>query len=386
MKIDEEISKIHSENTGKLSINGTISVRSKDDLSKVYSPGVAQISQAIYEDPSLLKKYTIAGKMVAVISNGTAVLGLGNIGAKAALPVMEGKCLIFKEFAGIDAFPICIDETDTKKVIEIIKSISLNFAAINLEDFKAPECFEIEDTLSRELDMPIMHDDQHGTAIVTLAGLMGALELTKKKKIKIVINGAGAAGKAIFDLIMSQSKELSISEICVLDSKGLISSDREFSEQYKVEIAKSSHQSKTKQLNEVIKGADVFIGVSVANILTQEMVKSMNSDPIIFGLANPNPEIDPKLAKEAGASIIATGRSDYPNQVNNALVYPGVFKGLIENRISKVTNDIKILVAKVIFEYHKPNLSNENILPSILDKNIPIVISNSIKELFSKSN
>lgn len=376
-----EILELHAKNKGKLSISGTVPVNTKEDLSRIYSPGVAEVSKAIHENPELLKEYTIAGKTVAVISNGTAVLGLGDIGAKAALPVMEGKCLIFKEFAGIDAFPICIDEKNTEEIIKTVKRIALNFAAINLEDFSAPNCFEIESRLSEELDIPVMHDDQHGTAIVTLAGLMGALDLTKKKNIKVLINGAGAAGNAIAKLLYKMKSELSIEEIKILDSKGVINTSEKYDVSYKNELAQMTLQNKFTKLDEAIIGVDVFIGVSIGNLLTEQNIKDMNPEPIIFGLANPIPEIMPDLAYKYGATIVATGRSDFSNQVNNALVYPGVFKGLIESGTKKVTDEIKILAAKTIYEYNKPNLSKDHILPSILDKNVPIMIAKAIINL-----
>lgn len=374
---------LHEKYQGKLEIKSVIPIDSKETLSRVYTPGVGEVCLKIKEDESNLAKYTIAGKTVAVISNGTAVLGFGDIGPKAALPVMEGKSAIFKEFAGINSYPICINEKDPKKFIEIVKSIALNFAAINLEDISAPNCFEIEKTLSEELDIPVVHDDQHGTAIVALAALLGAIEITKKNNLKIIISGAGAAGTAITKILVNAKSKnlLPISEIRVFDSKGLISKDRENLSSNKVEIAELTNQSIFQSFETGIKDTDVFIGVSVPNSLTTEHIKSMNSSPIIFALSNPVPEIMPDLAKEAGATIVATGRSDFPNQINNALAYPGLFKGLLENKIKKVTDEHKLNVAQIIFNYHKDNLSLTNLLPSILDKNIPNKIAESLKSI-----
>jgi malate dehydrogenase (oxaloacetate-decarboxylating) len=371
---------IHRLHTGKIEVNSTIPVNDRETLSNIYTPNVGKICMAIKDNPELIKEYTMAGKMVAVISDGTAVLGFGNIGPKAALPVMEGKCVIFKEFAGLNAFPLCLDEKDPEEIIKTVKRLALNFAAINLEDFAAPNCFEIEDRLSNELDIPIIHDDQHGTAVVTLAALMGALKVTGKKDVRVVISGAGAAGTAISKLLMGAKEKgvISMKELQVYDSKGLLSSDREDLNKYKVELAELTGQKKSMQIADGIKGADVFIGVSVAGAVKPEMVKSMAKDPIIFAMANPVPEIMPDEAKAAGAVIVATGRSDYPNQINNALAYPGVFKGLLESGAKKMTMEYKILASKAIFEYNSPKLSADNILPSILDKEVPKIIAKTI--------
>jgi len=371
---------IHSKHIGKLSIKPVMKVNTRAMLSAIYTPQVGKICMAIKDNPENIRKYAIAGKMVAVISNGTAVLGFGNIGARAALPVMEGKAVIFKEFAGVDAFPLCIDENDPDKFVEIVKAASINFAAINLEDIAAPNCFYIEQRLQNELDIPVMHDDQHGTAIVVLAALKGAIRLTGKKDIRIVIVGSGAAGSAITKLLVfanSIEKNL-FTDIKILDSKGVVSSDRKDIDQYKKELASLTGQKKAMPLSEAIKGADIFIGVSVKGLLTPELIKSMNKNPIIFAMANPEPEIMPDLAKKAGAYIIATGRSDFPNQINNALAYPGVFKGLLKKGIKKVTPQIKYNVAKAIFEYNKSRLSRSHLLPSIMDKSILDVIVKAI--------
>jgi len=372
---------LHEKNTGKIEIKSILKIDSKEILSKVYTPGVGEVCLKIKEDESNLSKYTIAGKTVAVISNGTAVLGFGDIGAKAALPVMEGKAAIFSEFAGISSYPLCINEKDPEKFIQIVKSIALNFAAINLEDISAPTCFEIEKRLSEELDIPVIHDDQHGTAIVVLSALIGAVKVTNKTNIKIAISGAGAAGTAITKLlIVAQNKNiLPISEIKVFDTNGLISIDRDNINFYKKELANLTNQSKTINFSEGIKNTDVFIGVSAPNSLTLENIQSMNENPIVFALSNPVPEIMPELAIRAGAKIVATGRSDFPNQINNALAYPGIFKGLLENKIRKVTDEHKITVALSIYHYHEKNLSKDSILPSILDQEVPKIIARSLK-------
>lgn len=372
---------IHKKNTGKLEIVPTVKVETRDDLSQIYTPNVGKICMAIKDNPELVRDYTIAGKMVAVISDGTAVLGFGNIGPKAALPVMEGKCVIFKEFAGLNAFPICLDTQDTEEIIKIVKAISVNFVAINLEDISAPRCFEIEQKLSDELDIPIVHDDQHGTAIVTLAALMGAIKqkqllTSNDQRLKVVVAGAGAAGNAITKLLLAS--ELPIDSIKLFDSKGLVATERTDMDKYKMEIAQMTGQNKTEDINAGLTGADIFIGVSVANSLTAEMIGLMNPEPIIFALANPTPEIMPDEAKKAGAMIVATGRSDFNNQINNALAYPGVFKGLLSAKIKKASIEVKLKAAKAIYEYNLPNLSIDNLLPSILDKKVPEMIEKAI--------
>jgi malate dehydrogenase (oxaloacetate-decarboxylating) len=376
---------LHKRNTGMLSIVPTAKIETREDLTLVYTPEVGKICMAIKDNPELLSAYTIAGKTVAVISNGTAVLGFGNIGPKAALPVMEGKAVIFKEFAGIDAYPICISETDTEKFIAIVKSIALNFAGINLEDIAAPACFEIEQRLSDELPIPVIHDDQHGTAIVTLAALFGALTVTKKERINVAISGAGAAGVAIMNLLLAARDDglLPLNELRVFDSKGLVALERTDLTGIKQDIATKTKQAKALTFAAGIEGMDVFIGVSAPGILTVDHVRSMNAQPIVFALANPVPEILPDLALQAGAAIVATGRSDFPNQINNALVYPGLFKGLLENNIKKVEMHHKLVVAKAITAYQPAMVTATNLLPSILDKNIPLLIAKMLREVSS---
>lgn len=374
---------LHRKNKGVLAISPTVKVEKKEDLSLVYTPEVGKICMEISQSPEKLAEYTIAGKTVAVISNGTAVLGYGNIGPKAALPVMEGKALIFKEFGGIDAYPICVNETDTEKFIAIVKSVALNFAGINLEDIAAPACFEIERRLAEELPIPVVHDDQHGTAIVTLAALFNAIALTKKRNVNVAISGAGAAGVAIMNLLLAAKEDglLSLDEVRVFDSKGLVALDRMDLTVVKQDIANKTKQVKSLTFSTGLQGTDVFIGVSAPGILTTEHIKSMNVGPIIFALANPTPEILPDLAKEAGASIVATGRSDFPNQINNALVFPGLFKGLIENGIKKIATHHKLVVAKALAAYQPALVSKTNLLPSILDKNVPLLISKMLREV-----
>lgn len=372
--------KVHSQYTGKLSICPTVKVKTRKMLSLVYTPEVGKVCMAIKDNPKDVRKYTIAGKTIAVISDGTAVLGFGNIGPAAALPVMEGKAVIFKEFAGVDAFPICINETDPDKLVEIIKAISVNFAAINLEDIAAPNCFHVEKRLQDELDIPVMHDDQHGTAIVVLAALKGAVKLVRKKNIKVVVAGAGAAGNAITNLL-SYARTINqdfIGDLKVVDSKGVVASNRNDLDKYKKELAKITKQSKTMSLNEAMKRADVFIGVSVKGLINSDMVRSMSEKPIVFAMANPMPEIMPDEALKAGAYIVATGRSDFPNQVNNALAYPGVFKGLLTKNIKKVTIEMKYKVAEAIYKYNLPKLDRKNLLPSVMDKKVVKVIMKAI--------
>lgn len=374
-----DVFEIHKRNTGKIEVNSTVEVNDRETLSNIYTPNVGKICMEIKDKPETVRDYTMAGKMIAVISDGTAVLGFGNIGPAAALPVMEGKCVIFKEFAGLNAFPLCLSEKDPEEIIKTVKRLAVNFAAINLEDISAPRCFEIESRLNDELDIPIVHDDQHGTAIVTLAALMGAIKLTGKEKVKIVVSGAGAAGNAITKLLVAAKDEISIGDIGIYDSKGLVASDRDDLDKYKMELSKITGQEKTKSIKEGMVGADIFIGVSVANAIDIEMVKSMNENPIVFAMANPTPEIMPDEAIRGGALIVATGRSDIPNQINNALAYPGVFKGLLEMRANKITTEMKILAAKAIYEYNLKELSNVQLLPSILDKKVPGIIAQAMQ-------
>ncbi|NQV00894.1 MAG: NAD-dependent malic enzyme [Parcubacteria group bacterium] len=369
---------LHKKKKGKLEIKSKIPLNNKTDLAIVYTPGVAKPCQEIAKNPDNAYEYTIKGNSVAVVTNGTAVLGLGNIGAQAALPVMEGKCLLFKKFANIDAYPICLDTEDNQKIIETVKIIAPGFGGINLEDIKAPDCFDIEKQLTKELDIPVFHDDQHGTAIVVLAALINALKIVKKRvdKIKIIINGSGAAGIATAKILL----DYGVKDITLVDSRGAICHNCPELTKPKKEIAKLTNLGKVEgQLKDVIIQSDVFIGLSVPNILKKELVKTMAPLPIIFALANPIPEIMPKQAKQAGAAIIATGRSDFPNQINNVLAFPGIFRGLLDNRAKKATREMKLAAAKTLASLVKNPVPNK-IIPSVFEKNIAQKIALSISK------
>ncbi|EIJ79243.1 malate dehydrogenase isozyme YtsJ [Bacillus methanolicus PB1] len=348
MTLREEALHMHRANKGKLESKSKVQVRNTKELSLAYSPGVAEPCKMIYDKPETVYDYTMKGNMVAVVSDGTAVLGLGNIGPEAALPVMEGKAVLFKSFAGVDAFPICLNTTDVEKIVETVKLLEPTFGGVNLEDIAAPNCFLIEERLKKETNIPIFHDDQHGTAIVTVAGLVNALKLVGKEmnEIKIVANGAGAAGIAIIKLLYSYG----IRDIIMCDTKGAIYEGRQQGmNAIKDEVAKFTNRECLKgSLAEVIKGADVFIGVSAAGALTAEMIQSMNSDPIIFAMANPDPEIMPEEAKAAGAKVVGTGRSDYPNQVNNVLAFPGIFRGALDVRATQINEVMKVAAVEAI--------------------------------------
>ncbi|MBO0960099.1 NAD-dependent malic enzyme [Neobacillus sp. MM2021_6] len=348
MTLREEALHMHRINKGKLESKSKVPVRNAHDLSLAYSPGVAEPCKDIYEKPETVYDYTMKGNMVAVVSDGTAVLGLGNIGPEAALPVMEGKAVLFKSFAGVDAFPICLNTTDVEKIIETVKLLEPTFGGVNLEDIAAPNCFVIEERLKKEANIPIFHDDQHGTAIVTVAGLVNALKLIGKKmtEIKIVASGAGAAGIAIIKLLYSYG----VRDIIMCDTKGAIYEGRpQGMNSVKAEVAKFTNRDNlTGSLADVIKGADVFIGVSVAGALTKEMVASMNTDAIIFAMANPDPEIMPDDAKAAGAKVVGTGRSDFPNQVNNVLAFPGIFRGALDVRATHINEKMKVAAVEAI--------------------------------------
>jgi malate dehydrogenase (oxaloacetate-decarboxylating) len=381
MDYNKESLKLHEEKKGKLEIKSKVKVENKDDLSTVYSPGVAEPCREIAKDKELAYKYTSKGNIVAVVSDGSAVLGLGNIGGIAGMPVMEGKAILFKEFAGVDAFPICLSTQDPKEIIQTVKNIAPGFGGINLEDIKAPECFIIEETLKKELEIPVFHDDQHGTAIVTMAALKNSCKLAKKeiKEVKIVINGAGAAGIAIANLL----KNYGVKEIIMCDSTGIISSGRERMNHYKEKLALEINPSnKTGTLSDAVKNSDVFIGVSKAGLLTKEMVKTMNDKPIIFAMANPQPEIEPTDAKEAGVFIIGTGRSDYPNQINNVLAFPGIFRGALDARAKNITEKMKLAAADAIAKHlSQEELNVENILPSPLDKTVAKAVAEAVKKV-----
>lgn len=367
----------HKKYQGKVWISSRVPLETKDDLSTYYSPGVAQPCLEIAENPEKAYDYTWKGRNIAVISDGTAVLGLGNIGGLAGLPVMEGKAVLFKTFGGVDAIPIVLATQDPEEIIKTIEYIAPSFWGINLEDISAPNCFYIEEELKKRLTIPIFHDDQHGTAIVVLAGLINALKITKKEiwSLKIVIAGAGAAGLAIAKLLKSYGAKW----IIISDSKGAIHAKRSDLNQYKQERTTTNLQQESGDLRDVLKGADVFIGVSRPNLITAEEIKTMNSDPIIFALSNPEPEIFPDEARKGGAKIIATGRSDFSNQINNVLVFPGLFKGILEARISQIEEKHKIAAAEALAKMvNTPN--PEMIIPSALDKSVAEKVSEAVKK------
>ncbi|MEH7116450.1 malic enzyme-like NAD(P)-binding protein [Neobacillus vireti] len=344
----EEALKMHKENRGKLGVHSKVPVSNANDLSLAYSPGVAEPCLDIHEDESKVFDYTMKGNLVAVVSNGTAVLGLGNIGPKAAMPVMEGKALLFKSFADVDAFPICLDTMDTDKIVEVVQLLQPTFGGVNLEDIAAPQCFEIEDRLRKTCDIPIFHDDQHGTAIVTAAGLINALKLVNKdiEEIRVVANGAGAAGVAIVKLLL----HMGVKDVILCDTKGIIYEGRpDGMNPFKEEMARiTNNEQKRGTLVDALIGADVFVGVSAAGSVTKEMVRSMNHHPIIFAMANPVPEIMPQDAKEAGALVVGTGRSDFPNQVNNVLAFPGIFRGALDVQAKEINEEMKLAAVYAI--------------------------------------
>ena len=348
MSLREEALHMHRENKGKLESKSKVKVENAKDLSLAYSPGVAEPCKEIYEKPETVYEYTMKGNMVAVVTDGTAVLGLGNIGPEAALPVMEGKAVLFKSFAGVDAFPICLNTNDVDKIVETVKLLEPTFGGVNLEDITAPNCFLIEERLKKEMNIPVFHDDQHGTAIVTTAGLVNALKMANKKlsEVKVIANGAGAAGIAIIKLL----HHFGVRDIIMCDTKGAIYEGRPVGmNSVKNEVAKFTNiQNQAGSLKDVIQGADVFIGVSAEGALTSEMVKTMNRDPIIFAMANPNPEIQPDLAKAAGALVVGTGRSDFPNQVNNVLAFPGIFRGALDVRATHINEKMKVAAVHAI--------------------------------------
>jgi len=377
MNYFKESLRLHKKEKGKLEIKSKFPLKNKKDLSVAYTPGVAEPCREIAKNPAEAYKYTIKGNSVAVITNGTAVLGLGNIGAQAALPVMEGKCLLFKKFANIDAYPICLDTQDNQEFVRAVKMLSPGFGGINLEDVKSPDCFEIEDKLKKELDIPVFHDDQHGTAIVVLAALINALKVVNKKigRVRILINGAGAAGIAVSKLLLAYG----VKNIILADRRGAICDNCPELNFAKKKIAKLTNLEKTEgSLEEVIKGSDVFIGVSAGNILKKEWIKTMNQKPIVFAMANPIPEIMPQKAKQGGAAIVATGRSDFENQINNVLAFPGVFRGLLDSRAREVTEEMKLAAAQTLASLVKKPTADK-IIPSIFEKNIVQKIALTIK-------
>ncbi|NEU29884.1 NAD-dependent malic enzyme [bacterium LRH843] len=377
--IREEALLIHRENKGKLESNSKVPVKNAHDLSLAYSPGVAEPCKEIFEDVEKVYEYTMKGNMVAVVSDGTSVLGLGNIGPEASLPVMEGKAVLFKSFAGVDAFPICLRTTDVDKIVETVKLLEPTFGGVNLEDISAPRCFEIEERLKKETNIPVFHDDQHGTAIVTLAGLINSLILTNKKlsEVKIVVNGAGSAGIAIIKLL----QRMGANHVILCDSRGAIFEGRSYGmNEMKEEIAKVTNRNLVEgNLADVVKGTDVFIGVSIAGALTKEMVESMNEDPIIFAMANPTPEVMPEIAKEAGAKVIGTGRSDYPNQVNNVLAFPGIFRGALDVRATHINEEMKVAAVYAIADLvAEADLSSDYVIPAPFDPRVAPAVAAAV--------
>ncbi|WP_270188229.1 NAD(P)-dependent malic enzyme [[Ruminococcus] torques] len=381
MSNSEKALQMHEQWNGKLETTAKAHVNSREDLAIAYTPGVAEPCRVIAKDPEAAYKYTIKSNTVAVVSDGSAVLGLGNIGALAAMPVMEGKAVLFKEFGGVNAVPICLDTQDTEEIIRTVVNIAPAFGGINLEDISAPRCFEIETRLKELLDIPVFHDDQHGTAIVVLAGIINALKVTKKEKetCRVVVNGAGSAGVAITKLLLNYG----FKDITMCDINGIISKDSENLNWMQKEMAKVTNlKNASGTLADALKGADIFVGVSAPGIVTKDMVASMNKDAILFAMANPVPEIMPDLAKAAGAKVVGTGRSDFPNQVNNVVAFPGIFKGALEGRASQITEEMKLAAAKAIAGLvPDEELSEDNILPQAFDPCVAETVSRAIKEL-----
>lgn len=381
MTNNEKALKMHEEWNGKIETTAKAHVNSREDLAIAYTPGVAEPCKVIAQDPEAAYKYTMKANTVAVVSDGSAVLGLGNIGALAAMPVMEGKAVLFKEFGGVNAVPICLDTQDTEEIIKSVVNIAPAFGGINLEDISAPRCFEIETRLKELLNIPVFHDDQHGTAIVVLAGIINALKVTGKKKedCRVVVNGAGSAGVAITKLLLTYG----FPHITMCDINGIIpkiSPNLNWMQQQMTEV--TNLEERTGTLADALKGADIFVGVSAPNIVSKEMVASMNKDAILFAMANPVPEIMPDLAKEAGAKVVGTGRSDFPNQVNNVVAFPGIFKGALEGRATQITEEMKLAAANAIAGLvPEEELNENNILPEAFDPRVADTVSKAIKDL-----
>ena len=374
----EKSLELHEQKVGKIEVISKVRVENKNDLAQAYSPGVAEPCRQIHANPENVFKYTAKGNLVAVVSDGTAVLGLGDIGPLAAMPVMEGKAILFKEFANVDAFPICLDTKDTEEIIATVKRLAPTFGGINLEDISAPRCFEIERRLKEELDIPVFHDDQHGTAIVVCAGLINALKVVKKemKDINVVINGAGSAGISICKLIM----QFGVNDIVLVDRYGALCPGEEWMNPAQKEMAEITNKNKQRgPLAEIIKGKDLFIGVSAPNLVTADMVRTMAKDPMVFAMANPTPEIMPDVAKEGGAAVVATGRSDFPNQINNVLVFPGIFRGALDVRATNITEEMKMAASRAIASLvTDEELNAEYIIPSPFDKRVSSVVAKEV--------
>ncbi|SPC39112.1 NAD(P)-dependent malic enzyme [Latilactobacillus fuchuensis] len=380
MTINEEALALHAAKQGKIAVESTVQIQSMHDLALAYSPGVAEPCRVIQKDPETAYQYTAKSHLVGVISDGSAVLGLGNIGAQAAMPVMEGKSILFKQFGQLDAFPICLDTQDPAAIITAVQQIAPSFGGINLEDIASPKCFEIEAVLKKTLNIPVFHDDQHGTAVVVAAGLINALKLVHKSidQIKVVLSGPGAAGTAIIKMLQN----LGVTNIIAADQFGILRADDSNSQAHKREIAATTNpEHVTGQLTDAIVDADVFVGVSVAEALTPEMIRTMAPDPIIFALANPIPEVMPEIAKTAGAAIIATGRSDYPNQINNVLAFPGIFAGALQVRATEINEAMKVAAAYAIANYVTPaQLTTEHIMPEIFEPAISDTVAQAVAQ------
>ncbi len=385
MDIKQKSLELHRELKGKLEIKSRVSVKTKDDLSLAYTPGVAEACLEIKKDPALSYELTRRWNTVAVITDGTAVLGLGDIGPEAGMPVMEGKCILFKEFADVDAIPLCIDSKDPDEIVKTVKLISKSFGGINLEDISAPRCFEIEERLKKECDIPVFHDDQHGTAIIVTAGIMNALKLTKRKKedCTAVICGAGAAGTAIAKMLLA----FGIGDVTVCDKDGILNRNNKNLNSAQGALARITNNSlKTGGLSDALKGADIFVGVSAPGIVSEEMIQSMNKDAIVFAMANPVPEIMPDLAKKGGAAVVGTGRSDFPNQVNNVLAFPGIFKGALSVRASDINEEMKLAAANAIADLVSDDeLSPDYILPAAFDERVGEAVAKAVADTAVKS-
>ena len=378
MDYEKEALHMHEKFHGKIEVCSKVPLETKEDLSTAYTPGVARPCMEIHRDEKKAYNYTAKGNLVAVVTDGTAVLGLGDIGPKAAMPVMEGKAILFKAFGGVDAFPICLDTKDTEEIIETVKRIAPGFGGINLEDICSPKCFEIEQRLEKELDIPVFHDDQHGTAIVTTAALMNALKVVGKKidGIKVILNGPGSAGTAIAKMLLHAG----IKHMTICDLEGILAEGCSFAVGHKLELARLTNPEKiTGTLQDAVRGADVFIGVSAGNILTKEMVRTMAPEPIVFAMANPTPEITYEDAKEAGVKIIGTGRSDYPNQINNVLAFPGLFRGALDAGARDITYDMKLAAARAIASLvNEKELNPDYIIPSPFDKRVAAKVAQEV--------
>jgi len=385
LNYSEESLKVHKKLKGKINVSSKVEVKTRDDLSIAYTPGVAEPCRKINQNKEDVYKYTSKGNLVAVVTDGTAVLGLGDIGPEAAMPVMEGKSVLFKEFAGVDAFPICLDTKEADEIIETVKRLAPTFGGINLEDISAPRCVEIETKLKKALDIPVFHDDQHGTAIVVSAGLINALKIVKKefKDLKIVVNGAGAAGGSILKMLISLGAE----DILLCDSKGIVYEGNERNNWYKEELAKITNKDNIQgSLKDAMVDSDVFIGVSVGDVVDEDMIKSMNKDSIVLAMANPTPEIMPEKALNAGCRVYGSGRSDFANQINNVLAFPGIFRGALDVRASDINEEMKLAAAYAIANIIKEEeLKEDYIIPDALDKRIPLDVAKAVSEAAKES-